>query len=292
MNTSLFAEPTGRGYITVVQNTKNSNYLDMAYAMALSIKNTQPEGYNNISIVCDDTTTVPKKYKKVFDHIIPMPWGDNAKDSAWKLENEWKVYHCTPYEETIKLDADMLFLSDQSFLWSFGKQFDIYPCTTVKTYRNEIITNDFYRKTFTSNSLPNIYSALFYFKKTDQAQEFFDLVELITYNREKFFYEFLDHTRPLYFSTDVAYALAYKILFGDIKTSTEFCFTHMKTKLQNWNDDLDDEDWTKYININFSNVYGLKLDMMNQKNILHYHVKHFLNKDIIKKLETACKNKI
>ena len=40
----------------------------------------------------------------------------------WKLQNEWKVYHMTQsYDETIKLDADMLFTVDVNYYWEAMK---------------------------------------------------------------------------------------------------------------------------------------------------------------------------
>jgi hypothetical protein len=36
-----------------------------------------------------------------------LPHGDQAPDSDWKLLNDWQVYEASPYDETIKLEADM-----------------------------------------------------------------------------------------------------------------------------------------------------------------------------------------
>ena len=47
-----------------------------------------------------------------FDQIIPIPFGDAADDSEWKVENRWKIYHASPYDETIVMDTDMLVLQN------------------------------------------------------------------------------------------------------------------------------------------------------------------------------------
>ena len=39
--------------------------------------------------------------------VIKLPYGDQAPDSDWKLVNDWQVYEASPYEYTIKLEADM-----------------------------------------------------------------------------------------------------------------------------------------------------------------------------------------
>ena len=98
-----------KGYITIAQNSDNVDYLTQAYALALSIKNTQ-SGVNNISVVVDEATKkkVLPKHTQVFDNIITMPWQDDAQDATWKINNKWKVYFCTPYDETVLLDSDMI----------------------------------------------------------------------------------------------------------------------------------------------------------------------------------------
>jgi hypothetical protein len=98
-----------KGFVVLAQNNKNVDYIKQAYALALSIKATQTT-FTNISLVTNNR--VPKKYKSVFDKIIPIPWNDDAKKTQWKVENRWKLYHASPYYETIVLDADMLMLAD------------------------------------------------------------------------------------------------------------------------------------------------------------------------------------
>ena len=96
------------GYLIVVATSEEYNYAQMAYALALSLKITQSK-VSNLSICVEDKSTVPEKYKKVFDQVIEIPWTDDAKESDWKIDNKWKYYYMTPYDETVILDADMIF---------------------------------------------------------------------------------------------------------------------------------------------------------------------------------------
>ena len=166
-----------KGFLTFAQNGKN-NYLRMAYALALSLKVTQPE-YDKLSVAVTPGTSIPDIYKEVFDQIIDIPFGDMAAKHKWKLHNEWKAFHVTPYDETIKLAADMLFFSDITEWWELFKPFDFHTTTQVRTHRGDIITSDYYRKTFTSNKLPNVYSDITYFNKTHAPMEIFNLMESI-----------------------------------------------------------------------------------------------------------------
>lgn len=270
-----------RGFLTFAQNG-GDDYLRMAYALALSLRATQTEPY--LSVVITPGMTVPAKYREVFDEVIDVPWIDEAKDSAWKLENEWKAYHITPYVETIKLDADMLFTSDISDWWPLLGRQDMVGCTTVETYRGEVITSDFYRKCFTANDLPNLYSAFLYFRIGEQAEDFFDLAQVIYHNWRRFFGEFLEPiTRPQFVSTDVVFALAAKLTEGCIWPSLPVPrFVHMKSRVMNWPEPIAaDDDWLRHVPVTLTDDARLKLGRYCQYLPLHYHRKAFLTDAII-----------
>lgn len=274
-----------KGYLILAQNTTDTDYIRHAYALALSIKGTQ-SSVNHVAIATNDS--IPDKYKPVFDHIVDIPWTDQATFSKWKIENKWKYYHMTPFDETVALDADMIFLSDISYWWDALQQKDM--CVTDKpiTFKGEVISSLDYRPAFSSNGLPNAYTAFMYFKKTDMSFEVFRLTQLIFENWERFFYNFLDETRPRNLSGDVAYALAIKILglenecfdIGSIPT-----FVHMKSYAQKIDKKLIDEDWTKSIPTYFTNDCKLKIGNYEQFAPVHYQIKDWLTDDIISKLE-------
>jgi len=52
-----------KGYIVIAQNSEDTNYLRMAYALALSLKITQSK-VSNLAVCVEDKSTVPEKYKK------------------------------------------------------------------------------------------------------------------------------------------------------------------------------------------------------------------------------------
>jgi hypothetical protein len=277
-----------RGFLTVAQNGKD-NYLRMAYALALSLKATQTS-VSDLSVMVTPGMTIPDKYKQVFDQIIEIPWMDEAKHSRWKLENEWKTYHVSPYIETVKLDADMLFTSDIGAWWPLLEKQDILACTTVETYRGEAITSDFYRKCFTANNLPNIYTGFMYFKFGEEALALFDLITEIYHHWRDFFREHLEPlTRPQYVSTDVVFALAIKLFDADRCTFPSLPvprFVHMKTRLQNWPQMIEgDEDWTKHVQTTLTDDLVLKIGRYQQYLPVHYQLKSFLTDEIIAKYE-------
>ena len=94
------------GIVVLAQNLPDVNYVNQAELLAMSLKDTNPK--TKISIVTNNEV----EFKQLFDKIIPIPWNDDAEFSKWKIENRWKVYHASPYDETIVMDTDMLVLQN------------------------------------------------------------------------------------------------------------------------------------------------------------------------------------
>ena len=76
------------------------------------------------------------------------------QEQEWKINN-LKLYHVSPYEETIVMDTDMIVLQDPSSWWTFLSNYDLFFTSKVYTYRGEIVKDTYYRKTFIANELPN-----------------------------------------------------------------------------------------------------------------------------------------
>lgn len=282
-----------RGYLILAQNNSSNDYVRMAYVLALSIKLSQ-RTVTSVSLVTDVPDAVPDHYKAVFDHIIEIPWYDDALNSKWKIENRWKIYHITPYDETVLLDADMLFLSNIDKWWDYlDKNYDLFITSNVLTYRNELITNSYYRRAFIDNDLPNTYSAFTYFKKTQIAEEFWTLVELISKNWQEFYDRFLSQSKPRNLSLDVVFALAVKILDIEDQVTSTFgypTFVHMKSRVQNWQTVTD--DWMDFGGVYLNKQGALKISNFQQTGIFHYTEKKFLNDYIEYVYEDLYKEKL
>lgn len=268
-----------RGIIVLAQNNKTTNYVKQACVLAMSLCATNPE--TKISIVTNNR--VPKEYKQFFDRIIKIPWTDDAKNSSWKVENRWKIYHVTPYDETMVLDTDMLILQDISSWWNFLHNYELFFTSRVETYRGETVTNDYYRKTFTVNNLPNLYSGLYYFKKCEKSHEFFNWLELVINNWELFYGKYTPKNYNNWISFDISAAIVAKILNieNEItnKKSKIPTFTHMKPMIQGWNHAID--KWQNAVGSYFSNDCKLKIGNYNQHGIFHYTEKDFLTDEIL-----------
>jgi len=270
------------GYLIIVNEGTDTNYTRLAYALALSIKNTQKEGYDKVALVIDNKDHI-KNFTStwVFDHIIEWK-GPEGWDSRSYMDT------LTPFANTVCLDADMLFFRDYSH-WAeyFINNSELYVANKAYTYRGELVTNDHYRKCFTANELPNLYSFYtFFVKDSDLAKEFFDLQREIIKNPDRYSNEFLVNKKPKIVGTDEAFALAAKLLdvADDISYPLEFPrVVHMKGMVQNWPYPADTV--SDHVGFYFDRNAKVKIGNFQQNDILHYVEKDKITLETINILE-------
>jgi len=270
-----------RGFCLLAQNNSKTDYIRQAYALAKSLHRYNKD--QKISLITNDN--VPQEWQEVFDQIIPIPWTDSADTSEWKIENRWKVYHASPYDETIVLEADMLILTDITHWWDELAKRDLFFVSNVRTYRDELVTSRAYRKTFDANELPNLYSALHYFKKGNTAKEFYNLLEVIVNNWELFYSKYAKEEYQKWCSIDLCAAIASKILDNekDITQSDSYItFTHMKPRAQGWYNIP--EKWTRVIGKYYRDDGSLLLGNFLQTRVLHYVEDEFLTDELLESL--------
>ena len=270
------------GYLLIVAEDPDVDYLKMAYALALSIKTTQRPGYDKIALVLDDRKKLDRFTSPwVFDEII-----------EWSEETFWDgrsyMYELTPWENTVCLDVDMLFFRDYShWIDYFVENSELYIANRSFTYRSEQVTSDYYRKTFTANDLPNLYSFFTFFnKKSDRAREFFNLSKIILKNPREFSNLYLNKYKPSVIGTDESFALSAKILdiSDEIAYPLEFPrIVHMKPSIQNF--PWEANKWSDHLGFYFTEDCQLKIGNYQQTDIVHYVEKDKITEEIINLLE-------
>lgn len=193
-----------RGFFTLAEG---ESYVKMAELLAESLQSHEEK----LSIAVNDSNHVSRP--ELFDKIVVI-------EPNKPFYNECLVYDLTPYEETIKLDADMIFPKKMQW-WEDLSKFDLMICTTIRNHRNEIISQPWYRKH------GNAYSALTYFKRTSSAKQFFKELTQIRDNWNPV------ETLEQNFTTDTGYS----ILWNE-KSPEWFSFIHLRRELikdrMNW----------------------------------------------------------
>jgi len=305
-----------RGFITIAQRSGKLNYLRMAYGLALSLKATQRD-VPHLSVMVTPGTKIPAKYAAVFDEVIDIPGLDDSKNSRWKIHNKWKVYHVTPYEETILLDADMVFPTDVSDWWDIlGDERNVWFATQPATYRGDPVDIGTYRQEFLTNNLPMVYTAFLYFRQSEIAQELFDMAATVYHNwvamrdnyqlrktdeellsdmkhfrsplRHSWTHFFQDYPRSV--SGDLAFAIATKIMGEEDNFAPDGMFptfTHMKPGDQGL--DLVPSLWSNSLPSVLREDMTLLIGTYRQRYPFHYVEKEWLTQDVILTLEKAAR---
>lgn len=254
-----------KGFVILAQNTASIDYVLCAEALAHSIKKTMPDA--SIALITND-----KVSSKLFDHVIPLPYGDLDKDGNWKLINDWQVYEASPYEYTIKLEADMYIPRSIDYWWDILKERDVVISTSIRNFKQEISDVKAYRKFIYENNLPDTYNAITYFKKSELAEQFFQVVREIFENWPEY-RKTLKCNQDEIATTDWVYAIASHIIGVEKTTLPQFkdmSMVHMKRFINN----APSDDWTDVFLYEILD-HTLRINSMPQMYPFHYHVKSF-----------------
>jgi hypothetical protein len=264
-----------RGFVILAQNTDKVDYVKCAAALAKSIKKVM----TNESVTLVTVDFVISDYRKYFDHIVELPFGDLESDSDWKLSNDWQVYQVSPYEHTIKLEADMYIPRDISYWWDILKERDLVISTTIRNYKQDISNVRVYRRFIDDNKLPDCYNAITYFKKSPLAEKFFTIVRDVFENWEQYRAILKCKTDEIV-TTDWVYAIACHVL--GIENTTLPAFTDMSmVHMKQFINGTYTEDWTDtFVYEVLSNQ--IRVQTVPQIYPFHYHKKTFA--DIILKI--------
>jgi len=221
-----------RGYLILAIDTESVDYLGCAQQLARSIRQWHPDA--NIAVV-----TVKRCDDPVFDHVVPLPHGDQGG-----YVNDWQCFTASPYRQTIKLEADMVIASPIDHWWTMFEHRDVVISTGARDFYDQTATSRYYRKTFDVNHLPDVYNAITYWRVSRTAQEFFQLVRNIFENwtEYKTLLKFPDDVP----STDLVYAIAAQITGPELVTMPFASYpqiVHMKrhmiaTHTSNWTQEL------------------------------------------------------
>lgn len=269
-----------KGFVVLAKNTADTDYVKQAYVLALSILATQTE--TAISIVTNDN--VPEEYQEVFDQIIPIPWEDQVS-SRYVAEHRWKIYHVTPYDETIVLDTDMIFLQDINDWWWYCQDHELLFCTSALNYKGDVIENSIYRKTFIQNDLPSPYFALHYFKKSERAEYFYKTLEFVVNNWAWCYGKLASEHYQNWLSMDLAAAIAVELCgyHSSVDVCSPLKFVHMKAGVQGWHPVP--SSWRNTIPYSYTKSGDLTVGNIRQHHLFHYVEDGFIDIDIIKKLK-------
>tara|TARA_B100000214_G_scaffold368817_1_gene340923 strand:- start:276 stop:1064 length:789 start_codon:yes stop_codon:yes gene_type:complete len=257
-----------KGFLWFAQNNSETDYVELSIKLAKSIKHWNKQ--NKICVITDKQSN--------FSHpsvdIVKVLQNDDSAEHNIKWANEWKAFSVTPFKHTIKLEADMIWTTNTDWWWNYLWQNNLVFSVDCRNYKDVVVSKTPYRKLFIKNHLPNIYNGLMYFRKSKWAQHFFRTAEYIVNNWKYTKTKMLINCHDQYPSTDVVFALAYRIIDPTNKHLINydwFKFLHHKPAVNNLQHTKDQNNYL-FPNQAGENIY---LGEKRVSRVWHYH-----NKDL------------
>ena len=200
-------------------NTDNVNYVDMAQRLFASLRHWHPEA--RTCLITDKAIEAPE-----FDHVKILAPQENP------YANDAQAFRLTPFRETIKLEADMLIVSEIDHWWTMLRHRDVAISTGCRDWHGTVSTERYYRRVIDENKLPDVYNAITYWRLSEISQQFYQLVRDIFANWSaiKTLLKFSED-RP---STDVVYAIAAQTIGPELVTMPFAPYpqiTHMRPRI-------------------------------------------------------------
>jgi hypothetical protein len=195
MQNSVVSEKS-RGIVAFAINTAATDYVEIANR---TVKLASQKLSLPYTIITDD-------------HMAGMNWHNYRYDVDLGNAVEWKnfgrnlAYELSPYDETLVIDVDYVVL-DSSLL----KIFDL-PWDYLLQHHAQSLNNEPVPSVMGVHSLPYVWATVFAFRKTPQAQMFFDLVRRIQANYH--YYRELFNVESRSYRNDYAFAMANIIING------------------------------------------------------------------------------
>jgi hypothetical protein len=272
-----------RGFITIGIDT-DLDKVKYSYTLALSIKNSDPTAEVCLVVDKDKSDLVPKKYFDAFDYIVELPFGNTGHKDGFHGSNIWQLRFCTPFEETIYLDYDTLFVNvDVPLLWEQFQDYDIAMPAIARTYRNRIANKSISFEIENSYDLPTLYSNLIYFKyDAPLANEWFKMADPIFQNWRDVYNVQFTEKKPQTFDKTILCNLVTHYLDAAKDISVvlnNFYDMHSRSQYL-WNGD---------ISVNFTDTLNYWTTPNNiiiensaiRSGIIHYRDEQFISKELV-----------
>ena len=212
-----------RGIIIFAQNNEYINYAEQACACA-GYARRNLSLFDEVCLITNSETlqSEEKLINEYFDNVIVS---DNFqpenirlfKDTTDKLDyapfknmSRSEVYKLSPYDETLVIDSDYFIMNDiLDQVWNSDN--DVMINSKYRDISGRHQENIEYIDKF---SIPMYWATVFYFKKSDFAENLFTLISHIKHNY-KYYYYLYNCSGNLY-RNDFAFSMALHILNGSV----------------------------------------------------------------------------
>lgn len=247
------------------------DYQRMAYAQALSLRSLGTD----ITVVVDKEVTFEKLNTVANIVVLTKP--------MQKFEWENYAYDISPYDSTIKTDADVVWPID-SFMESYFNTVERLGVVSGKTcnLRREEVDSKRYRLKELRNGWPSFYTACMGFNKGEKASKFFTRVKEV-YNN---WWSLKTKIGDLPATTDSVFSLAYFMEFTQNVIPVGLQFVHAKADVCG---NTFTEHWTHHMPYSIDEGGRVYVNHHRVSIPLHYFDKGYLVERILTRLEEVYK---
>jgi len=270
-----------KGVLLFAQNNSSVDYTKMAVYAASRVKK-----FLNVpvTVVTNDVNQLSKNdILKVVDSVIEVlddsPYtkffydgADSSVNLQWNNTTRSNAYTLTPYDETLVIDVDYIINSNiLSYCWEQPQDFLIYKDSfDLAQWRDQ---REF--QTVSEYSIPFYWATTFWFRKSQFAESFFDLVSYIKANWS--YYKSVYQIHSTNFRNDYGFSIALHLLAG---LDTDYLVGHLPSKMYY----ITDRDFLTSVNdqeMNFliekegtlneyihTKTHGLDVHVMNKFSLL------------------------
>jgi hypothetical protein len=198
-----------RGFLIFAFNNEVIDYLGHALWIANRI-----ERFMGLPTTIVTNETRETQHNLVLTEALPgriRNFGTHEKEvhAEWKNVNRFQAYKLSPYDETIVIDSDYIVNTDQlATLFDSPQDFlcyrDVHDLTDTRSWDSH--------DTFGQFKFPHYWATVIFFRKTEFAQDIFDLMRMVkeNYNHYAQLYKF----RIDGFRNDFAISIAMSIAYG------------------------------------------------------------------------------
>ena len=277
-----------RGFLLLGIDT-DEDKIKYAYTAALSIKACDPDA--SVCLIVEDIEKdLRPGYDHVFDYIVELPFGNTAYKDGFHGTNIWQIRECTPYDESIYVDYDTIFLNtDIDQLWDTLSSYDVAMPGYARTFRNTPLSTNSLFEFEKHYNFPTLYSNFIYFKTTSKlAIEWFKMADPVFQNWREVYVALMNDKKPISFNKNVLCNITTQLLDvgKDISININNLYD-LDTHSQNlWSKDIPSK-WTELLNYWFPENKKLIIEnSIISSGIVHYRDEDFITEEIINEYKT------
>jgi|TARA_R110002167_G_scaffold263929_1_gene470693 hypothetical protein len=277
-----------RGFLLLGIDT-DEDKIKYAYTAALSIKACDPDA--SVCLIVEDIEKdLRPGYDHVFDYIVELPFGNTAYKDGFHGTNIWQIRECTPYDESIYVDYDTIFLNtDIDQLWDTLSSYDVAMPGYARTFRNTPLSTNSLFEFEKHYNFPTLYSNFIYFKTTSKlAIEWFKMADPVFQNWREVYVALMNDKKPISFNKNVLCNITTQLLDvgKDISININNLYD-LDTHSQNlWSKDIPIK-WTELLNYWFPENKKLIIEnSIISSGIVHYRDEDFITEEIINEYNT------